>query len=172
MTSEDIKHQLIIINRCDVMNIMWRKTEMEQKSDRERWGDGAEGKREREGKRVELWNTDSRGEKKREEKLDLGKGGLPIPTIPRDEWENRSTPGGWGGGGVAGGTLVGCSANPVILINDNDNSSQREREREREAHIHSHTIVQAYVRTNSMVSYSKSIWRSGRDFFLSLISTA
>ena len=24
-------------NRCDVMNIMWRKTEMEQKSDRKRW---------------------------------------------------------------------------------------------------------------------------------------
>ena len=27
-------------NRCDVMNFMWRKTEMEQKSDREKWGDG------------------------------------------------------------------------------------------------------------------------------------
>ena len=33
-------------NWCDVMNIMWRKTEMEQKSDRERWGDG--GRKERE----------------------------------------------------------------------------------------------------------------------------
>ena len=27
-------------NRCDVMNIMWRKTEMEQKSDGERWDVG------------------------------------------------------------------------------------------------------------------------------------
>ena len=45
-------------NRCGVMNIMWRKTEMEQKSDRERCGDeggeeggGAEGERERERER-------------------------------------------------------------------------------------------------------------------------
>ena len=29
--------------RFDVMNIIWRKTEMEQKSDRERWRDGSGG---------------------------------------------------------------------------------------------------------------------------------
>ena len=35
-----------------VLNIIWRKTEMEQKSDRERWGDGgADGERERERER-------------------------------------------------------------------------------------------------------------------------
>ena len=33
----------MVCNWCDVMNIMWRKTEMEQKSDRERWGDGGGG---------------------------------------------------------------------------------------------------------------------------------
>ena len=35
-------------NRCDVMTIMWRKTQMAQKSDREKWGDGGGKKRERE----------------------------------------------------------------------------------------------------------------------------
>ena len=42
---------------------------------------------------------------------DLGKGRrLPIPNIPGDEWENRSTR------GKTTTTLVGCSANPMILI--------------------------------------------------------
>ena len=34
-----------------VLNIIWRKTEMEQKSDRERWGDGGRTERERERER-------------------------------------------------------------------------------------------------------------------------
>ena len=42
---------MTMCNRCDVMNIMWRKTEMEQKSDKERWRDswgGGGGRRETE----------------------------------------------------------------------------------------------------------------------------
>ena len=41
---------------------------------------------------------------------DRGKGTLPVPNIPRDEWENRSIL------GRKTTTLVGCSENPMILI--------------------------------------------------------
>ena len=51
----------VTCNRCDVMNIMWCKTEVEQKSDRERWRYGGGGG----GGSAELWNTDLWEEKRK-----------------------------------------------------------------------------------------------------------
>ena len=51
-------------NRCDVMNIMWGKTEMEQKSDRERWGDGGGGR----GRGRVCWALEYRFMRKRKNK--------------------------------------------------------------------------------------------------------
>ena len=84
---------------------------------------------------------------------DLGKGRrLPIPG---DEWEKRNT--------RRKNPLVGCSANPMILIlmraslslkirrttTTTTNKKQRERERE----THTYTFTQSYLRIYVLMLY-------------------
>ena len=105
----------VMCNRCDVMNILWHKTQMAQKSDRERWAGGV-------GGWDEIWNMNSwggwGGGGMRFGIWILGGGGrvqpgkgrrLPVWNIPGDEWENRSTEGGKP-------PLVRCSKNPVMSV--------------------------------------------------------
>ena len=65
---------------------------------------------------------------------DLGKGRkLPVPNIPGDEWENRSTRG--------NKSLVGCSENPVILILMRVSlPSKLRKTKQWGGHIHAHTL--------------------------------
>ena len=77
----------MMCNRCDVMNILWHKTQMAQKSDRERWAGGV-------GGWDEIWNMNSWG-RRGGGRVQPGKGRrLPVSNIPGDEWENRNTEGG------------------------------------------------------------------------------
>ena len=76
----------MMCNRCDIMKIMWHKTQMAQESDRmTEKGEGG----------GESWDLEYRfmeEKKKGGGGSDLGKGRrLPVPNIPGDEWENRST---------------------------------------------------------------------------------
>ena len=131
---------------CDkhaVMNIMWYKTEMEQKSDRETRGDGgggggAEGEREFWALQYEFKR---KTKKKEEEKAPCfgsnhGKGRrLPIPNIPGDEWENWNTQG--------KNPLARCKPYDINLdegftaIKAQENNNKREG---RERHTHKNTL--------------------------------
>ena len=90
----------MMCNRCDVMNILWHKTQMAQKSDRERWAGGVGG-----GMTFGIWI--------------LGGGGGEGPTWKRKKASSFKHPRGWMGkpeywGGKT--PLVRCSKNPVMSV--------------------------------------------------------
>ena len=123
---------------CDVTNIMWCKTLMAQKSDRERGGDGKEW-----GRGGACWALEYRFMEREKEKKGWGRWG-------RGGMNGKT--------GVPGGkkTLVRCSRNPMILIlmrvslppklrQTKPPPTTTKRERATHAHIHSththtHTI--------------------------------
>ena len=129
-------------NHCDVMNIMWHKTEMEQKSDRKRWGDGEGRERERERESVLSFEYGFMRERKKKLVLD--------PTLEKKEGFLSSYfkhPRRWMGKPEYPGEnpLVRCSANPMILIlmrvSLPPKLKKTTKERERDAHILSHAYI-------------------------------
>ena len=141
-------------HRCDVMNIMWRKTQMTEEKSEEMGREGRRRGRERE--LLRMWWSD------------LGKGRrLPVPNIPGGEWENQST---WGGN-----PLVRCSENPVLVLmrvslpsklrKTTKATKQQKKGRGGGSYTCAHTLSDSHTckyYCSSMVGYSEGIGGSGR----------
>ena len=138
-------------NWCDVMNIRWHKTEMEQKSDRERWGDG--GQKERERECVLSFGIWIHEKKEKEKNL------FWIRPWERKKASNSKHPRGWMGKPeyLGGKNMNQIQCKPYDINLDEGFTAIKAQEittktkRERDAHIHSHTIVPAYIRTNAVL---------------------
>ena len=137
----------VTCNQCDVMNIMWHKTEMEQKSDRKRWGDGVGGGGGG-GERASVLSFGIRiHERERRKKLVLD------PTLEKKEGFLSSYfkhPKRWMGKPEYPGEnpLVRCSANPMsmilILMRVSLPPKLKKTTKEREMHTYTLTCIYMY----------------------------
>ena len=165
----------VMCTRCDVMNIMWCKNKMEQKSTEKGEEMGREGVGEGERERA-CWALEYGfiGEKKNGGGGGgggggwsyLGKGQLPVPNSPGDEWKNQSTQRrkniSWMQWKPYDINLDECFT--VMKAQENQQKqTKKERESASHAHIHSHSHTRAYMQNcSSMVGYSEGIGGSRR----------